>query len=353
MKRELISQALNMLDDRHISDTASFDPGAIQETPERIVHMKKKRIISLALAAALMLALGAVAYAVWSIHAARQQELKADLRIEENNVSSYNEYAIADDQASGLVLLSSVSDGEIQRVYVNISPVSEEDAGGFPKQTSFSWSIDGTEIGGFAGPELPTSLSLNGQDEIREAVLQYAYDKETQTMTLQCYIDGNFIDQAKNVLGTDSLPLLVHMTVGQDETTTFGPALFTPAAEQSHYFDFGHAVYHDEELDKDIEIVGLELTPFSAVWRVSYEGAASFHTPEADQTAYEPWSILEDKVCIEAKLVFSDGSEFSTGVALTSPYENGTVNLYCGWGSAINIDDVQRIVLGDLVLWEK
>lgn len=353
MKRELISQALNMLDDRHISDTASFDPGAIQETPERIVHMKKKRIISLALAAALMLALGAVAYAVWSIHAARQQELKADLRIEENNVSSYNEYAIADDQASGLVQLSSVSDGEIQRVYVNISPVSEEDAGGFPKQTSFSWSIDGTEIGGFAGPELPTSLSLNGQDEIREAVLQYAYDKETQTMTLQCYIDVSFLEQAKSILGTDSLPLLVHMTVGQDETTTFGPALFTPAAEQSHYFDFGHAVYHDEELDKDIEIVGLELTPFSAVWRVSYEGAASFHTPEADQTAYEPWSILEDKVCIEAKLVFSDGSEFSTGVALTSPYENGTVNLYCGWGSAINIDDVQRIVLGDLVLWEK
>ena len=33
-------------------------------------------------------------------------------------------------------------------------------------------------------------------------------------------------------------------------------------------------------------------------------------------------------------------------------YENGTVNQWCGWGSAINIDDVQRIVLGDLVLWE-
>jgi hypothetical protein len=28
------------------------------------------------------------------------------------------------------------------------------------------------------------------------------------------------------------------------------------------------------------------------------------------------------------------------------------VNLHCGWGSAINIDDVQRIELGDLVLWE-
>ena len=85
---------------------------------------------------------------------------------------------------------------------------------------------------------------------------------------------------------------------------------------------------------------------------MDYEGAASFHTPEADQKAYAPWSILEDRVCIDAKLVFSDGSDFFTGGALTCPFENGVVNLHCGWGSAINIDDVQRIVLGDLVLWE-
>ena len=318
----------------------------------KIVPIRAKRLISLAIAAALILALGVAAYAVWSTHTAEQQELKAYLKIQENNVNSYNEYAITDDQASGLVLLSSVNDGDVQRVYVNISPVSEEDAGGFPKQTSFSWSIDGTEIGGFAGPELPTSLSMSGQDEIRKAVLQYAYDRETQTMTLQCYIDVNLLEQAKGVLGTDSLPLLVHMTVGQEDTTTFGPASMTQTAEQSRYFDFGHTVYHDEELDKDIEIVGLELTPFSAVWKVSYEGAASFHTPEADQSAYEPWSILEDKVCIEAKLIFSDGSEFSTGGALTCPYENGTVNLHCGWGSAINLDDIRQIVLGDLVLWK-
>ena len=104
--------------------------------------------------------------------------------------------------------------------------------------------------------------------------------------------------------------------------------------------------------DREIELVGLELTPFSAVWKVSHEGAESFHSPEADQEAYGPWSLLEDKICVEARLIFSDGSEFSTGGALTCPYENGTVNLFCGWGIAIDIDDVQRIVLGDLVLWE-
>ena len=75
MKRELISQALNMLDDRHISDTASFDSGAIQETPERIVHMSKKRIITFALAAALILALGTAAYAIFGLRSIGTHEM--------------------------------------------------------------------------------------------------------------------------------------------------------------------------------------------------------------------------------------------------------------------------------------
>ena len=316
-----------------ISEADVFDPETIQEPPERIVHMKK-RIITFALAAALMLALGITAYAIWSIHAARQQELKADLKIEENNVSSYMEYTVPDEQASGLVLLSSVNAGQEQHVYVNISPVTKEEAARFPADVRFVWNIAGTEIGGFAGPQLPVGLSLSGEDAIREAVLENAYDEESQTMTLQCYIDVNFIEEAMSELGSENVPLQVQMIVGEDESKTFGPVPFSLTEEQIRYFDFGHAVYHDKELDKDIEIVGLELTPFSAVWKVS------------------SWSILEDKVCIEAKIIFSDGSEFSTGGALTTPYENGTVNQWCGWGSAINIDDVQRIVLGDLVLWE-
>ena len=63
MKRDLISLALNGLDDRFISEAMVFHPEVIQETPERIVRMRTKRIISIALAAALILALGVVAYA--------------------------------------------------------------------------------------------------------------------------------------------------------------------------------------------------------------------------------------------------------------------------------------------------
>ena len=65
MKRETISLALNRLDERHISDTMVFSPGTMQDSPERIVFMKKKRIITFALAAVLMLALGISAYAIW------------------------------------------------------------------------------------------------------------------------------------------------------------------------------------------------------------------------------------------------------------------------------------------------
>lgn len=63
MKREIISQALGALDERHISDTAIFAPASAQSSPERSAQVKTKRIITLVLAAALILALGAAAYA--------------------------------------------------------------------------------------------------------------------------------------------------------------------------------------------------------------------------------------------------------------------------------------------------
>lgn len=145
MKRETITQALGGLDDRFVSEAAVYAPGTMQEGPERIVRMKKQRFLSIVLAAALDLALGITAYAAWSTHAARQEEIKADLKIEENNVSSYAEYPVpeaanstvsdvseAEGSESELVLLSAVNAGEFQRVYVNISPVSEKCIADYP-----------------------------------------------------------------------------------------------------------------------------------------------------------------------------------------------------------------------------
>ena len=64
MKKETLSQAFNLLDDRHISETEAFSPGERRAPSERIVHMNRKRLLSFALVAALILALGAAAYAI-------------------------------------------------------------------------------------------------------------------------------------------------------------------------------------------------------------------------------------------------------------------------------------------------
>ncbi len=58
MKSRIILLALNDLDERHIRDTAVYSPEPMRNSPERIARMNKKRIVTLALAAALILALG-------------------------------------------------------------------------------------------------------------------------------------------------------------------------------------------------------------------------------------------------------------------------------------------------------
>ena len=63
MNRELLSKAVGDIDDRFIAEARFSVPEAASGSPERIVHMKKKRIITFALAAALILAFGITAYA--------------------------------------------------------------------------------------------------------------------------------------------------------------------------------------------------------------------------------------------------------------------------------------------------
>ena len=64
MNREKLFRALSDLDDRYITEAIRYAPEDASGASERIVHMKKKRIITFALVAALILALGVTAYAV-------------------------------------------------------------------------------------------------------------------------------------------------------------------------------------------------------------------------------------------------------------------------------------------------
>lgn len=62
MKREQLSSIICNIDEQLIAEAHQYDPDLCSHSPERIVHMKK-RIVTFALAAALLLSLCVVAYA--------------------------------------------------------------------------------------------------------------------------------------------------------------------------------------------------------------------------------------------------------------------------------------------------
>lgn len=353
MKRETVSEALNLLDERHIRETAFFDPAHAQSSPERIESMKHKRVFSILLAAALILTLSLAAYAVGSIHLLHQSRLREDIGVDENPTGSYVEYDSEAEPSSGAVLLSAINDGQEQRIYVDVFPVAEDELALFPGTLSFGWLLEGTERGGYANPSLRPDRTLSGYEALHDAVLEDAYDAEAQTLTLVCYLPSSLLLETMSEQGRDSVCLSFAMADRDRELRRFGPITFTPTEEELRCFDFSHARFLDPESGCEIEILGLELTPLSAIWRLHYEGDAVIHTPEGGQSPEaQAFLLLEDRICMEALLVFSDGSSFSTGGALMTPYRDGEVREYCGWGRAIDIHDVQRIVLGDLVLWE-
>ena len=96
MNREKLFDALADVDEAYIAEALRYSPEAASGSSERIVHLNKKKIISFALAAVLILALGAAAYAVFSTYSARVPEPEETFRINwEENASGYIEWTDA------------------------------------------------------------------------------------------------------------------------------------------------------------------------------------------------------------------------------------------------------------------
>lgn len=322
------------------------------EPKKEIGHIHPKRIMTLAFVAALIMSFGLAAYAAWSIHTARQQELKEEMNMVENHSDSYVEYEVPSETVPGIVLLSAINDGMFQEIYVNVSPVTEEEIDGYPEQpTSFLWYIVGSDIQGFATPWIRSGTVTSTPEELRTLVKRDAYDAQSQTLTLQCTIFSDLIFEFLEKTGNDDIELELFLAENYTATRSFGRITLNPTNEDLRVFDFEGARYVDEDSGKEVELVGLELTPISAVWKLRYAEAEAVYTGN-DTDLQIFWINIEDRVCSKVKIIFSDGSSFSTYGSRNSPYEDGIVNYYTKWREAINIYDIQKIVLDDTVLWE-
>ena len=256
MNRYQLNRALTGIDDRYLT---MVDRKTEEAQTMRQKNIKSKKIFRTILIAAVITALmGITAYAVSSIHAARQQALRADLKIDENEVSGYTEYAESEPDTASvsslaetvgaeprIQLISSLQQGDFQAVYFSVSPVPEETARSFffdNMVTEFSyiasnekipedcWYTAGRDEEGieksFAHPipftegheaehmvEMSSPSGLPDENGVQQTVtfevvdpdwykpllMEHSYDSETQSLMLMAMIYRQTVDFSRPV----------------------------------------------------------------------------------------------------------------------------------------------------------
>ena len=256
MNRYQLNRALTGIDDRYLT---MVDRKTEEAQTMRQKNIKSKKIFRTILIAAVITALmGITAYAVSSIHAARQQALRADLKIDENEVSGYTEYAESEPDTASvsslaetvgaeprIQLISSMQQGDFQAVYFSVSPVPEETARSFffdNMVTEFSYIASNEEIPencwytagrdeegiekSFAHPipftegheaehmvEMSSPSGLPDENGVQQTVtfevvdpdwykpllMEHSYDPETQSLMLMAMIYRQTVDFSRPV----------------------------------------------------------------------------------------------------------------------------------------------------------
>lgn len=313
--------------------------------------MKFTRTLLIAAVIASILALSVFAVG-YSIHQRRQSQLNADLGAAENNVASYMEYEAPTGDTPGLTLLSTIREDIFQRVYVNIAPVEQSLVEGYPNEESFFFSVDG-EHWGSASPVLKPGRSLSGPEEIRAAILADAYDADTKTLTLECYIPADYLEAqggsgellvaAASVEEWETSGIEDYVNFARENDRLYGPVAVTLTEPESRRADFSNVTFAVN--GEEITLVGLELRPTGCSILYKAPSAERYHTSRQGESEY---IALSSAIVGSAALNFSDGSSMELLSPMNSDYENGIARENCEWRKTIDIAAVEGLtILGE------
>ncbi len=368
MNREKAFQALNALDDRYIAEALRYAPEGAAGASERSASMKSKRIVTLALAAALILALGAAAWAIGlSIHRQRQQELRQELQVDENRVEDYVEYPVPEDpeQApeSGVTLLSAMNDGEFQNYWVVLNGVTPEmvermaapileDRDGSPlgeNDHRYCWLYCGWD--GESWYDVWPEGGHNAQG-IRDA-----YDPETCTLTV------------RTAITIDRMPERAELRFIIVDTIDYGDA---HVSDGELVWDLGsvsvertgqtlRTVWFTEPVSFENgdygggEFLGMELSASGVNWILRHDGVSEMYHPhefasEEERQEYlaleQSWLQAIDELERTAVLHFADGSSMAVNPPLSSEPAGDRVKDKCIFGHTIDPSQVVGVTLG-------
>ena len=382
---------LDQIDDEFIREAAENDGRRVSAHPDGKETLKmntsrarrgSRRFVTLAAAVALLLALGVTAYAISSIHQRRQAELRDSLGIEENQVESYVEYDTGTgENTAGITLLSAVADGEIQQVYVNISPVSPEEVTACAVTEKFVWSIDGGNTFSFAEPYVPKEQFTISEsdmttfydpdtgvenwhvnpDVVAERMLTYAYDEETQTLTLRCSILRSLMDVTKSAeLRIWGITMRPKDEGGTDVSLDrdYGSVSFNPTGREVRELMLDTpVVFENSETGECGTIEGLIVYPTGLTWLVAHPDAENVYRSdwtEEERAEYRPlqvsWLNSIEEALSGAKLNFTDGTSFAIPVIVRMPFEDGWAKGVTYWKKTININAIESVeIMGQTV----
>lgn len=382
---------LDQIDDEFIREAAENDGRRVSAHPDGKETLKmntsrarrgSRHFVTLAAAVALLLALGVTAYAISSIHQRRQAELRDSLGIEENQVESYVEYDTGTgENTAGITLLSAVADGEIQQVYVNISPVSPEEVTACAVTEKFVWSIDGGNTFSFAEPYVPKEQFTISEsdmttfydpdtgvenwhvnpDVVAERMLTYAYDEETQTLTLRCSILRSLMDVTKSAeLRIWGITMRPKDEGGTDVSLDrdYGSVSFNPTGlEVRELMLDTPVVFENSETGECGTIEGLIVYPTGLTWLITHPDAENVYRSdwtEEEKAEYQPlqlsWLNSIEEALSGAKLNFTDGTDCAVQGILSMPFEGGYVKANCAWQQTINISAIEGVeIMGQTV----
>ena len=366
MNRELLSKALCEIDESFIAEAYRPVPEAASGSPERIVRMGKKRIITFALAAALILALGVTAYAIGvSIYRQRQEELREQLQIDENQVTDYVEYPVVEEPekapVEGVTLLSSMNDGEFQRFWVVINGVTPEMVARLESAEQVDWE----------GQALPANghryciiyATMDGEsffDAMSHFHVRDGYDPESQTLTTECAIPLHELEQGQKVALRFVMAECIDYEMDHSEAELvceFGSVDVERTGQAVRTVWFPEPVSFENGAYGKGEFLGAEISASGVNWILRHDGVSQMYrshefADEAERQAYldleQSWLAAIEEVERTAEVHFADGSSREVGLPLSSTKpEDDTVKDTCLFGDGtINLDQVVSITIG-------
>ena len=329
MLSEKVLFALNNVDDSFLEEA-----NELLERSAPTQHALNKRTLRVILIAAVLAALLAACGIGYSIHQRRQQELRENLKLEENHVAGYQEFeenpimegtvTALEGKEPSVQMISTFRNGEFVDVYFSISPITREeawDAIGWEQKNAIyviasnSRELDdayreigkGTEKGLYGRyPVLPPIQEDEylRTHETREELLEKYYDADTQSLMLKTafLLSSDTIDWNKPVYMNVKIIELASLAMSMDETIEEYWARYDPVCVRDYGTipvvisdtEYVAADFREKDIlvpapssDKVLQVLGVKIYASEMEWQVTHENVdLIFNLPRDDDEAF-------------------------------------------------------------------